>query len=59
MNRKLLHDAWKRFDRCTAYACAQRGHPYDDEACRAAWEAYASKFDAAPQTPFATDLQLG
>ena len=38
----LLERLFRAFDRLTAYRCRQRGVPYDREACREAWDAYAA-----------------
>lgn len=37
---KALEAASKRWDRATAYGCAQRQEPYSPERCQQAWEAY-------------------
>ena len=38
---KALHDAWKRFDKSTAYGCRQRGIAFDGDQCARLWLAYS------------------
>ena len=35
-----LSRAFSRFDRLTAFGCAQRREPYDAPACQALWQQY-------------------
>lgn len=37
---KNIEQASKRWDRATAYGCAQRNEPFDPVRCQQAWEVY-------------------
>jgi hypothetical protein len=41
--------AWTRFDRLTAYGCAQRDRPYVVSAMQEAWADYALLFAPMPE----------
>jgi hypothetical protein len=45
-----LRTAFTRFDRLTAYGCAQRGHSFDREAMVAAWRDWL-KISGFPMPP--------
>ena len=40
LNRPHVAAAWARFDRSTAYGCAQRGVPYNPEVMQQYWSDY-------------------
>lgn len=56
---KMFRDAWREFDRSTAYGCKARKMPFDLAACRQAWARYCAvyKLDGTPEptSPFASD----
>lgn len=56
---KRLRDAWRRFDRVTAFACRARKQEFDEPRCRTAWEIYCEVERSLgilnAQSPFTSD----
>lgn len=54
-----LRKAWSNFEYHTALGCAQRRAPYNDEACRTAWDNYCAVYASydipAPPNPWGLD----
>jgi hypothetical protein len=49
VDHHALRKAWEAFDKTTAYWCARRGEPYDEDRCRRVWEAYRKLSPSLPK----------